>query len=123
MPNNRTNKINSELQKNIYDILIGKVKNPHLTEMFTLTKVDTDKELTVAKVYVSVFSADKDKADATFQAIQSATNFVRSNLFKSMRIRSVPQLTFIRDEQADSGQRIDDLLEKIAEQTAKQERN
>ena len=63
MANARVDKVNAELKRSIYEILSKKVKSQELTEMFSIVKVDTDKELTYAKVYVSVFSADKEKAD------------------------------------------------------------
>lgn len=113
MLNNRTGKINAELQKNIYEILSKKVKDPRLTEMFTITQVSVDKELTVAKVYVSIFSSDNKRSDDTFEAIQNSANFVRSNLYKIMRIRNVPQLIFYRDEASLYGQKIDDILDAL----------
>lgn len=51
----RTAKLNSEFQKNIYEVLSKSVKDPRITEMFSVTKVETDKELTLAKVYISVY--------------------------------------------------------------------
>ncbi len=113
MPNVRIGKINAELQKNIYDILSKKVKDPRLTEMFTVTGVSADKELTVAKVFISIFSKDSVKADETFAAIVNSTNFVRSSLFKMMRIKNVPQITFYKDEVSDYGQHIDKLIDQL----------
>ena len=81
MANARVDKVNAELKRSIYEILSKKVKSQELTEMFSIVKVDTDKELTYAKVYVSVFSADKEKADKTFEAIKNSENFVRQCLF------------------------------------------
>lgn len=114
MVNNRIGKVNAELQKNIYEILVTKVKDPRLTEMFTITQVSVDKELTVAKVFVSIFSTDAQKSKNTFEAIQNSTNFVRSNLFKMMRIRTIPQITFYLDEVGDYGQKIDEILDSLA---------
>lgn len=114
MANNRTGKINAELQKNIYEILSKKVKDPRLTEMFTVTQVSVDKELTVAKVYVSIFSTDKKRSDETFEAIQNSANYVRNNLYKIMRIRTVPQLTFYRDEASQYSQKIDEILDSLS---------
>jgi len=113
MVNNRIGKVNAELQKNIYEILISKVKDPHLTEMFTITQVSVDKELTVAKVFVSIFSTNQQKSKDTFDAIQKSANFVRNNLYKMMRIRTVPQITFYLDEVGNYGQRIDEILDSI----------
>ena len=52
MANARVDKVNAELKRSIYEILSKKVKSPELTEMFSIVKVDADKELTYAKVYV-----------------------------------------------------------------------
>ena len=107
MANARVDKVNAELKRSIYEILSKKVKSPELTEMFSIVKVDTDKELTYAKVYVSVFSADKEKADKTFEAIKHSENFVRQCLFKEMRIKSVPQIVFLKDDSMEYSQKIE----------------
>lgn len=113
MANARVDKVNSELKRSIYEILSKKVKSPELTEMFSIVKVDTDKELTYAKVYVSVFSADKEKADKTFEAIKHSENFVRQCLFKEMRIKSVPQIVFLKDDSMEYSQKIEKMLSSL----------
>ena len=113
MGNIRTEKLNSEFKKNIYEILSTKVKDPRLTEMFSVTKVACDRELTFAKVYVSVFSTDVKKTKATFDAIVSSAPFVRRALLKSMRIRAVPELVFVTDGTLGEGDKIDKILSEI----------
>lgn len=113
MANNRLGKVNAEMQKNIYEVLSTKVKDPRLTEMFTVTAVSVDKELTVAKVFISVYSKDSKRADDTFNAIADSASFVRNMLYKMMRIRMVPQITFYRDEVNDYGQKIDEILDGL----------
>ncbi len=113
MENIRTEKLNSQFQRNIYEILSTKVKDPRLTEMFSVTKVTCDRELTFAKVYVSVFSADAKKTKATFDAIASSAPFVRRALLKSMRIRAVPELLFVNDETLGEGGKIEQILSEI----------
>lgn len=81
--------------------------------MFSVTKVDTDKELTLAKVYISVFSADKRKAEETFAAIESSAGFVRSELSHGMRIRTVPQIRFLRDDTMEYSEKIDRLIDSV----------
>ena len=55
----REQRLNSEFQKEIYNILKNKVKNPMISEMFSISEVDVTNYLIHAKFYVSVFSADK----------------------------------------------------------------
>ena len=113
MAGTRTEKLNSEFQKSIYEILTKKVKDVRLAEMFTILQVDTDKELQTAKVLVSIFSTDKEKADLTFQAICDASGFIRQTLSKTMHIRTVPKFEFVLDTSMQYSQRINDILSEI----------
>lgn len=113
MASSRVEKVNSELKKNIYEILTQKVKDPNLTEMFSIVKVDTDKELTYSKIYVSIFSTDKAKSEKTFEALKHSENFVRQCLFKQMRIKSVPQIVFFADDSMEYSQKIERMLEQL----------
>lgn len=109
----RTAKLNSEFQKNIYEVLSKSVKDPRITEMFSVTKVETDKELTLAKVYISVFGKDSEKTEATFEGIKSAAGYVRRELYKIMRVRAVPQLMFVRDDSMEYSDRISKILNQL----------
>lgn len=109
----RTAKLNSEFQKNIYEVLSKSVKDPRITEMFSVTKVEIDKELTLAKVYISVYGKDSEKTEATFEGIKSAAGYVRRELYKIMRVRAVPQLMFVRDDSMEYSDRISKILNQL----------
>ena len=117
----REKRLNSEFQREIYDILKYKVKNPDLTEMFSISEVDVTNDLKYAKVYVSVFSTDENKKKATFDAIVSSAKFVRCELSKVMRIRTVPELRFLSDESNEYGNKIEGILSGITYSTEKDE--
>lgn len=111
--NTRTSKLNSEFRHLIADLLVKKVKDPRITEMFTVLDVDCDKELSSAKVYISIYSTDAQKAETTFRAIKESEPFVRKEISKSMHIRKVPQFTFLLDTSLEYGQKIDKLLYEL----------
>lgn len=117
----REKRLNSEFQREIYDILKYKVKNPDLTEMFSISEVDVTNDLKYAKVYVSVFTTDENKKKATFDAIVSSAKFVRGELGKVMRIRTVPELRFLSDESNEYGNKIEGILSGITYSTEKDE--
>jgi ribosome-binding factor A len=81
--------------------------------MFSITKADVSKDLKNAKVFVSVFSTNSEKAKATFDAIVSDAKRIRYELAQSMNIRSVPELHFIYDDSMEYSQKISGLLHKI----------
>ena len=111
--NTRTNKLNSEFKRLIVEILTKKVKDPRITEMFTILDVDTDKELSTAKVYLSVYSTDTQKATQTYLAIKENEPFVRREISRSMHIRKVPEFSFILDTSLAYGQKISEMLNEI----------
>lgn len=110
---NRGERLNAEFQKEIYDVIKRKLKNPLVTEMFSVTKADVSKDLKNAKVFISVFSTNKEKAKTTFDAIVSDAKKIRYELAHSMNIRSVPELHFINDDSMEYSQKISGLLNKI----------
>lgn len=113
MKEKREKRLNSEFQKEIYSILKNKIKNPAISEMFSISEVDVTNDLKHAKVFVSVFSTDKVKAQATFEAICASVKAVRTELSKTMRIRTVPELHFVTDNSTDYGNKIDKILSTL----------
>ncbi len=110
---NRTDKLNGEFQKEIYEIIARRLKNPLITEMFSIVKVDVSKDLSGAKVYVSVFSTDSRKKAATFNAIADESKRIRHELSKVMHTRTVPELRFISDDSMEYGDKMDKLFKQI----------
>lgn len=110
---NRVEKLNSEFKRYVCELLTKKVKDPRLTEMFTVLEVDCDRELDSAKVYVSIFSTDANKAAQTFLAICESEAFLRREISKNMHIRKVPKFNFVLDKSMAYGQKIDEILNEI----------
>ena len=110
---NRGERLNAEFQKEIYDVIKRKLKNPLVTEMFSVTKTDVSKDLKNAKVFISVFSTNKEKAKTTFDAIVADAKKIRYELAHCMNIRRVPEHHFINDDSMEYSQKISGLLNKI----------
>lgn len=120
----RSDRFNAELRKEIYEIISKKLKNPEVTEMVSVLSVDTSKDLAHAKVYLSIYSKDVKKAEATFEAIKSDAKKIRYELARSVRARTVPELSFVLDGSMAYGDKMDKLFieidkrEKLSKTTA-----
>lgn len=110
---NRMDKLNGEFQKDIYEIITRKLKNPLITEMVSVLKVDISKDLANAKVFISVFSMNKEKKEVTFNAIKEDAKRIRYELSKIEKTRTVPELHFVLDDSMEYGDKIDKLLNEI----------
>lgn len=109
----RSDRLNAEFQKEIYDIISRKLKNPLVTEMFSIIAVDTSRDLSHAKVYVSVYSTNEEKKKATFEAISSDAKKIRYELAKVVRARTVPELHFFLDTSMEYGDKMEKLFKSI----------
>lgn len=110
MKEKREKRLNSELKKLIYSILTTKIKNPNITEMFSITGVEVTSDLERADVYVSILSTNSQRAQATFYAIFESASQVRHELGKVMRIRYIPQICFKQDNSAEYGAKIESII-------------
>lgn len=113
MEKKRTDRLNSLLKEVISDIIRREVRNPHVNELVTVTRVDITKDLHFAKVYISVIGP-QEKKDETLQALQTAAGFIAVQASKQVVMRYFPALTFKLDDSVDKHMRIENLLSEIA---------
>jgi ribosome-binding factor A len=111
----RNDRLNGEFQKEIYEIISRRLKNPLITEMFSILRVDCSRDLSSAKVYVSVYSTDQNKKKITFDAIKADAKKIRFELAKVIRARTVPELQFVLDDSMEYGDKMDKLFKLINE--------
>ncbi len=109
----RTERLNSEFKKEIYEIISRRLNDTDITEMVSVIKVDVSRDLSYAKVFVSVFSNDEEKKLKTFDAIKRNAKRIRYELGGAMRIRTVPELSFILDESMEYGDKMNRLFAQI----------
>ena len=119
MPSNsgRMNKINEELKKEISNVISVELKNPHLTGLITVTKVDTSPDLKIAHVYVSMIAAKSKKENLAI--LKRASGFVRSCLARKVNLRTTPEIVFVFDESLEYGAKIDSILKDITKDMQK----
>ena len=110
----RMERINSELQKAIADIIANKLRNPELEGIIiSITDVDTAADLSYAKVLVSVLG-DSYTKDIVLTVLNNAKSFIRKELMHMVRLRTMPNLEFSLDESYEKGQKIIKLIDQIS---------
>ena len=118
----RTSRLNSLLKEVISEIIRREVRNPHVNELVTVTRVDITKDLHHAKVYISVIGTPEQKQE-TLSALQSAAGFIAVQSSKEVVMRYFPALTFKLDDSVDKHMRIEELLSEIAHEKEARETN
>ena len=107
----RQMKINTVIQHEIAYLIqdaIRKSNTPNL--MVSVTKVKVVPDISIAKVYVSIFP--KDKVDMYIENLKTNKNQLRHDLSQKLKsqLRKVPELNFYLDESLDYLEMIDKEL-------------
>lgn len=113
MTKQRVSRLNSLLKEVISDIIRRDVRNPHVNELVTVTRVDVSKDLHHAKVYISVIGSSAQKEE-TLNALQGAAGFIAVQASREVVMRYFPALSFKIDDSVEKHMRIEELLGEIA---------
>ena len=108
---NRLNRINEELKKEISNIISFELKNPDATGLISVTKVKITPDLKYAKVYVSLLNSKNN--DKTMEALKQSSGFIRSLIAKRINLRITPELVFEKDDSMEYGEKIDRILKDL----------
>ena len=99
--NNRMGRIDEEYRKELSQIISYDLKNPNVTGMISVTKVNVTTDLKYAKVYVSILNSKNIKE--TMDGLKKSSGFIRSELAKRINLRNTPELIFEIDDSIDFG--------------------
>ena len=97
----RIDRITEDIKRELIHIL-REVKDPRVSDMLTVVKVDVSNDLSYCKVYVSAVEGI-EKAKESVKGLKSAGGFIRHRLGESLRLRKVPELKFIADDSIEKG--------------------
>src|SRR5690606_9413955 len=111
METNRQKKIGTLLQKDLVDILQGEIRKNGVSNLvISISKVAVTTDLSIAKVYLSIFPSEKGAELLT--AIRSNTPLIKHDLAQrvKLQLRKVPNLIFYIDDSLDQIEKIDNEL-------------
>lgn len=103
MPNDypRSHRVADFIQRELSGLIRTELKDPRVSPMVTIASVEVSRDLSVAKVYYSLF--DPTERSETQAALVHASSFLRRQLARQLNTRSVPQLRFFYDDSAEKG--------------------
>ena len=106
-------RISEDIKREIVSIM-RELKDPRISDMLTVVKVDVSGDLSYAKVYISAIDGI-ESAKKSVKGLESAQGYIRKQLGTRLHLRKSPELKFIADDSIEKGM---DLFEKIKETIA-----
>ena len=105
-------KVARELQRYLAEIIRSKGMAVFGGAMVTVSEVRISPDLSIAKVYNSIFPSDK--AEKVMRILEEEKKAIRGELGRQVasQLRIVPELDFYLDSTLDYAEHIDELLKK-----------
>lgn len=108
----RTQRIGDQMQRELALLIQREIKDPRLG-LVTITAVDVTRDLYHARVHITVMGKDTpDDIKQNLEILKDAAGFLRMQLGKAMKLRTVPQLQFLYDASIRRGAELSALIER-----------
>lgn len=101
-------RIGELLQHELAELILREVKDPRVPRV-TVTAVDVSPDLANARVLISVLGAEQPQPEVV-QALNHAAGFLRHELGRRLKLRSIPELRFSYDETLDRAAHLEALI-------------
>ena len=111
MANNRINKINEEVRRELATI-IRELKDSRIPLMTSVVAVNVTNDLSYAKCYISVMG-DEDVQKKALEGLKSASGFIRREIGRRIDLRHTPEFLFELDHSIEHGAYINQVLSDI----------
>ena len=89
-------RVTSDIKLALSDILRD-VKDPRVSKLLSIVKLDVSGDMSYATVYVSAIEG-KEKTAQSVKALKGAAGYIRRELGQRLKLRKVPELRFIADD-------------------------
>ncbi|MBF8643290.1 MULTISPECIES: 30S ribosome-binding factor RbfA [Pseudomonas] len=117
----RTQRIGDQMQRELALLIQREIKDPRLG-LVTITGVNVARDLSHAKVFITVLGKDSSKDIAqNLEILNEASGFLRQQLGRAMKLRTIPQMRFHYDESIRRGAELSALIERAVSEDRRHE--
>lgn len=106
-------RITSDIKIAVAEILRD-VKDPRVSKLLSIVKVDVSGDLSYATIYVSAIEGSEKTAESV-KALKGAAGFIRRELGARLKLRKVPELRFIADNSIEKSAQISRIIDSFNE--------
>ena len=117
----KINRITSDVRIALAELL-REVKDPRVSKLLSIVKVDISGDLSYATIYVSAIEGYETTV-ASVKALKGASGYLRRELGSRLKLRKVPELRFIADDSINISANISRIIENIKEDNVNDKEN
>lgn len=109
MPNHNLLRLTEDVKREISSAL-PQLKDKHIANnLVTVTNVEITNDLSYCKVYVSALGGGEKTASAV-AALQKAEGFFKKRINAGIKMRKMPEITFVADNSLDYYEKINNII-------------
>jgi ribosome-binding factor A len=112
----RPDRVGDQIRAEVANLLGRELQDPGLG-FVTVTRVRVTADLQIARIYYTTMGDDQARR-RTAQALQRASPFIRRAIGSRLRLRRVPDITFMFDDSIEQDERIERIIQEIHETDA-----
>lgn len=110
----KINRVTSDIKITLSELL-REIKDPRVSKLLSIVKVDVSGDLSYATVYVSAIEGYEQTVNSV-KALKGASGFLRRELGGRMHLRKVPELRFVADDSINISANISKIIESFNEE-------
>ena len=96
--------------------LLRSVKDPRVSQLLSIIKLDVSGDMSYATVYVSALEGREATEQSVKALNKSAAGFLRKQLGNSLHLRKVPQLRFVADDSIEKSAEISQIIDSFSKE-------
>lgn len=105
-------KLQDLLREEISSMILRDIKDPGFG-LITILDVKMTEDLKYAKVFYSVYGSDEEK-EKTVKALKRSRGYIKFLLGERLKLRYMPDISFVIDDSYEKIARIEEILKKEA---------
>ena len=112
----KINRVTSDIKIQLSELL-REVKDPRVSGLLSIVKLDVSGDMSYATVYLSAIEGEEKTRESVKALNKSAAGFLRRELGARMKLRKVPELRFVADDSIRKSSEILSIIKSFEKDT------
>jgi len=108
----KINRVTSDIKLCLSELL-REVKDPRVSKLLSIVKLDVSGDMSYATVYVSAIEGEEKTKESVKALNKSANGYLRRELGHRMKLRKVLEIRFVADNSIEFGAHISEIIDSF----------
>lgn len=111
----KISRVSSDIRMALSELL-RTVKDPRVSQMLSIVKLDVSGDMSYATVYISAIEGYEKTVESVKALNRNASGYLRRQLGSSLKLRKVPELRFIADNSIEKSAELSRIIDSFKDE-------